>query len=93
MTLSVLKKGRLRSADFEINLFRAAILSVSFCTSFLVEGSTIDSMAFVLSGFAHMPSGPTMQPSIFPLFTPKKHFSGFSLSPTILRFAKVSLRS
>jgi hypothetical protein len=36
--LNVLKKGRLLFAGFEMNLFKAVIRHVNFCTSFLVRG-------------------------------------------------------
>jgi hypothetical protein len=35
----MLKRGRLLSASFVMNLFRAAIQHVNFCTSFLVCGA------------------------------------------------------
>jgi hypothetical protein len=51
-----MKKGRLHSADLEMNLLSATILLGHLWTSFLVEGSIIDMIALVLSGLARMPS-------------------------------------
>jgi hypothetical protein len=56
----------------------------------LVASSTNEVIAWVLFGFALMPSALMMYPSIFPLLTPKIHFSGLSLRPACLRLAKVS---
>ena len=49
-----IKNGKLRSADRGINLFRAAILPVSFCTSLIDSGSSLLQRATILSGFASM---------------------------------------
>jgi hypothetical protein len=53
--LNTLKKGRLYSAIFAMNWFKAAILPVSFCTSFLDVGGFMQIIAFILSGFASIP--------------------------------------
>jgi hypothetical protein len=50
--LRALKNGRLCSADFDMNMFNVAILPVSFYTFFLVDGSTIEIIAFIFSGLA-----------------------------------------
>jgi hypothetical protein len=39
--LIVLKKGRLLSSSFTMNLFKATMWPVNFCTSFLVCGGCI----------------------------------------------------
>jgi hypothetical protein len=57
----MLKKGRLLFASFAMNLFKAAIRHVNFCTSFLVCGGCIWRIAFILSGFALMPLGEIRQ--------------------------------
>jgi hypothetical protein len=47
-----LRKGRLRSADLEMNLLRAANLSVSRCTSLADYGGIILMIAWILVGLA-----------------------------------------
>jgi hypothetical protein len=71
--LNTLKKGRLLSASFMMNLFRAAMRPVNFCPSFLVFGDCIFKIACILSGLASMPLVETSQPSTLPLVTPKTH--------------------
>jgi hypothetical protein len=44
--LKTLKKGRLHSAIFATNRFRAAILPVNFCTSFLDFRGFMQTIAF-----------------------------------------------
>jgi hypothetical protein len=46
------KKGNPRSPSFEINLFKAAIHPVSFCTSLMEVGSFILVMVEIFSGLA-----------------------------------------
>jgi hypothetical protein len=53
--LSNLKKGNPRSPSREINLFKAAIQSVSFWTSLIVHGASMAVMAVIFSGFALIP--------------------------------------
>jgi hypothetical protein len=53
--LDTLKKGKLHSAIFAMNRFNAAILHVSFCTSFLDCGGFMQTIAFILSRFALIP--------------------------------------
>jgi hypothetical protein len=72
------KNGRLRSADFKMNLFRAAMRHVSFWTSFTIFGGCISAIALILLGFASMPFLDTMYPRTFPLWMPKTHFSRLS---------------
>jgi hypothetical protein len=90
--LNMLKKGRLLSASFTMNLYKAAIRSVNFCTSFLVCGGYIWRMALVLLGLASIPLLETRQPSTLPLVTPKTHLSGFNLSLASRMLAKFSVR-
>jgi hypothetical protein len=69
-----LKNGKLRSAEHGMNLFRAAILPVSFCTSLIVSGSSMLQRAAILSGLALLPFVETRHPRTFPLCTPKTLF-------------------
>jgi hypothetical protein len=48
------RNDRLRLTDFEMNLFTAAMWSVSFWTSFIVCGGCISTMALILLGFTSM---------------------------------------
>jgi hypothetical protein len=91
--LNTLKKGRLLSARFTMNLFRAAIRPINFCTSFLVCRGCIWMIAFILSGLVLIPWEKTRQPSTLPLVTPKTHFLGLSLSLASHILAKVFVRS
>jgi hypothetical protein len=75
----MLKKGRLFSASFVMNLLSAAMRPVNFCTSFLVCGGCIWMIALILSGLASIPLVETKQPNTLPLVTLKMHFSGLSL--------------
>jgi hypothetical protein len=77
---STLKKGRLPSTSFTMNLFSAAIRPSSFCTSFLVYGGCIWRIVFILTRLASMPLVDTKQPNTLPRVTLKTHFSGLSLT-------------
>jgi hypothetical protein len=90
---NMLKKGRLLSARFAMNMFKAVMWPVNFCTSFLVCRGYIWRIAFILSGLASIPLVGTRQPSTLPHVTPKTHFSGLSLSLTSCILAKVFIRS
>jgi len=72
-------KGNPFSVDRAINLFRAANLPVSFCTFFLLVGGCMFVIAMTLSGLASIPLAETTQPSSFPFWMSKIHFSGLSL--------------
>ena len=74
-----LKSGRAFSADFGRKRVRAASQPVSCCTSFLVLGGCMSSIALHLSGFASIPLLVNMKPRNLPAGTPKAHFDGFSL--------------
>jgi hypothetical protein len=91
--LNTLKKGRLHSAIFAMNLFRAAILPVNFCTSYLDFRGFVQTIAFILSGFASIPLTETKQPSTLPLLTLNTHFSRLSFNCALRMVAKVSARS
>jgi hypothetical protein len=52
---SVLRKGRLRSADFEMNLFKAANLPVSRWTSLADYGGVMLMIAWIFVGLASIP--------------------------------------
>jgi hypothetical protein len=52
---SVQRKGRLRSADHEMNLFSVASLPDIFCTSLADFGGFMSSIAFIFDGFASIP--------------------------------------
>jgi hypothetical protein len=51
-----------------MNLFRAAMHPVSFCTSLMKVGAFILVMAEIFSGFASMPRRLMMKPSSFPRY-------------------------
>jgi hypothetical protein len=61
-----LKKGSPLSLSREMNLFRAAMHPVSFCTSLTVAGASISVMAVIFIGLASIPQLLTMNPSSFP---------------------------
>jgi hypothetical protein len=52
---NVLRKGRLRSVDLEMNLFRAANLLVSRWTSLVDYGGAMSMIAWILAGLASIP--------------------------------------
>jgi hypothetical protein len=81
--LSTRKKGRLRSASFNMNLFCEAILLDSFLTPFFYYGGFICIMALILSGLASIPFTNTRHSNDFPLCTPDTHFLGLSFSWTL----------
>jgi hypothetical protein len=91
--LSTLKKGKLRFAIFVVNQFSAAVLPVSLCTSFLDCGGFMQTVAFILSGFALIPLTKTKQPKIPLLLTPNTHFSGFSFNCAFHVLVKVLAKS
>jgi hypothetical protein len=52
---SILRKGRLRSADLEMNLLRATNLPISRWTSLADYGGVMLMMAWILLGLASIP--------------------------------------
>jgi hypothetical protein len=90
---NTLKKGRLLSASFAMNLFCASMWPISFCTSFLVCQRCIRRIAFILSELASIPLVETRQLSTLPHTTPKTHFLGLSLMLAWCILLKVSTRS
>jgi hypothetical protein len=89
----MLKKGRLFSASFVMNLLSAAMRPINFCNSFLFYGGCIWMITLILSGLASIPLLETKQPNTLPLVTPKMYFSRFSLRFASRILAKVSNRS
>jgi hypothetical protein len=61
-----------------MNLFRAAIHPVSFCTSLIMAGASISVMAMIFTGLASIPRLLTINPSNFLDGTPKTHLVGLS---------------
>jgi hypothetical protein len=91
-TLNTMKRGRLHSAIFAMIQFKAAILPVSFCTSFQDFEGFMQIIAFILSGFALIPLAETKQSSTLPLLTPNTHFSGLSFNWALHMLVKVSTK-
>jgi hypothetical protein len=91
--LSTLKNGKLRSANFGMNRFSAAILRMSLCTSFLDPGGSMRTMAFILSRLASIRFTDIRQPKTLPLHTLDTHFSGLSFSCALHMLAKVLAKS
>jgi hypothetical protein len=84
-----LKKGSPLSPSREMNLFRAAIQPVSFCTSLIVAEAPISVMAIIFTGLASIPRLLMMNPSNFPGGTPKMHLVGFSFHRNLHRLLNV----
>jgi hypothetical protein len=61
-----------------MNLFKAAMHQVSFCTYLMQVGAFILVMAEIFSGLASMPRWLKMKPSSFPDGTPKTYLFGLS---------------
>jgi hypothetical protein len=75
-----------------MNLFRAAMHPVSFCTSLMEVEAFMLVMAEIFSGLASMPRWLMMKPSSFPDGTPKTHLFGLSFQRYSRKDAKVSSR-
>lgn len=76
-----------------MNLNKAAIQPISFCTCFLlVNISGISSMALIWSGLTSMPLYDTRKLRNSPEVMPKAHFLGFSFMPYRLIISKASFR-
>jgi hypothetical protein len=89
----MMKKGRLLSVSFAMNLLSAAMRPVSFCTSFLVCEGCIWRIALILSELVSIPLVETRQPNTLPHVTLKTHFSGLSLRLASRILVKISVRS
>jgi hypothetical protein len=61
-----------------MNLFRAAMQPVSFCTSLVVARASISVMAKIFTGLASIPRLLMINPSNFPEGTLKMHLVGLS---------------
>jgi hypothetical protein len=59
-----------------MNLFRADIHPVSYCTSLIVAGASMSVMAMIFLGLASIPRWLMMNLSNFPDGTSKTHFVG-----------------
>jgi hypothetical protein len=77
----------------EMNLLKAAIHPINFCTSWRLSGGAIFVIADTFSGLGLIPFRETIYPSSFPEGMPNVHFSRFNLILNFLRLAKVSTRS
>jgi hypothetical protein len=76
-----------------MNLFKASMHPVSFCTSLMQVGAFILVIVEIFSGLASMPRWLMMKPSSFPEGTPKTYLFGLSFHWYSRRDAKVSSRS
>jgi hypothetical protein len=77
----------------KMNLLKAVMHSVNFCTSWRLSGGFIHVIADTFSGLGSMLRWETIYPSNFPKGTPNEHFSGFNFILSFLRLSKVSARS
>ena len=87
------KKGLHLSANLDINRFKAAIIQVSFCTSFGFWGGCKLLIALVWSGFISIPLWVTIYPRNFPDPTPKEHLDAFRRNLCHLKISKMFKRS
>jgi hypothetical protein len=76
-----------------MNLFRAAMHPVSFCTSLMHVGAFMLVMAEIFLGLASIPRWLMMKLSSLPEDTPKTHLFGLSFQRYSRKDAKVSSRS
>jgi hypothetical protein len=89
---SSLKKGSPFSLSREMKRLRAAMLLVSFCTSFTQRGGGISVMARICLVLASIPLLLTRNPSSCPDGTPKKHLFVFNFHFHFFRFSKVCFK-
>jgi hypothetical protein len=75
-----------------MNLFRAVMHPVTFCTSLMDVGAFMLVMAEIFSGLASMPRWLMMKPSSLPDGTPKTHLFRLSFQRYSRKDAKVSSR-
>jgi hypothetical protein len=76
-----------------MNLFKAAMHPVSFCTSLMLVGAFMLVMAKIFSGLVSMPRWLMTNPSSLPDGTPKTHLFGLGFQQYYHKDAKVSSRS
>jgi hypothetical protein len=76
-----------------MNLFRAAMHPVSFCTSLIVAGASISVMAVIFTGLASIHFLLMMNPSNFSDGTLKTHLVGLSFHQNLRRLLNVSSKS
>jgi hypothetical protein len=76
-----------------MNLFKAAIHPVSFCTSLIVVGASMSVMAVIFIGLASIPRLLMMNVSNFPDGIPKTHFVGLSFHRNLRKLLNVSSKS
>jgi hypothetical protein len=77
----------------EMNLLKATMHPVNFCTSWRLSVSFILVIVDTFSGLGSIPRWETIYPSNFIEGTPNVHFLGFNFILNFLRLAKVSARS
>jgi hypothetical protein len=80
----------LEEPSLEMNLFRAAIHPVSFCTSLIVAGAPTAVMAEIFTRLASIPRLLMINLSNFPDGTPKTHLVGLSFHQNLRRLLNVS---
>jgi hypothetical protein len=77
----------------EINLLKAAMHPINFCTSWRLSSGFILVIANTFSGLGSIPQWETIYLSNFSEGTLNVHFSGFSFIMNFLRLSKISTRS
>jgi hypothetical protein len=85
-------KGSALTPSRKINLLKAAMHPVNFCTSWRLLGGFILVIADTFSRLGLIPRWETVYSSNFPEGTPNVHFSGFSFILNFLMLSKVSAR-
>ena len=85
--------GSAFSPNLEIKRLKAAPHPASFWTCFRSVGVANCDRAQILAGFASIPLLETMNPSSFPVGTPKTHFSGLSRMSYVQRLSNVRCKS
>jgi hypothetical protein len=82
-------EGSLLTPSHEMNLLRAAIYPVNFCTSWRLLGGAMFVIANTFSGLGSIALRETTYSSILPKGTPNVHFSRLSFILNFLRLSKV----
>jgi hypothetical protein len=88
-----LKKGSPLTPSREMNMLKAAIHLVNFCTSCRLLGGAIFVIANTFSGLGSIPRRETIYPCNFSEGISKVHFLGFNFILNFLRLSKVSAKS